>query len=41
MLHFRNFGRKSLAELGDLIDSFGLTFGMEVEKYINTEKSKQ
>jgi DNA-directed RNA polymerase subunit alpha len=40
MLHYRNFGRKSLAELGELIESFGLTFGMDVEKYIGDEKSK-
>lgn len=40
MLHFRNFGRKSLAELGELIDSFGLTFGMDVTKYLNNEKRK-
>jgi len=38
MLHFRNFGRKSLAELGDLIDSFGLSFGMDVSKYIKNDK---
>ena len=40
MLHYRNFGRKSLAELGDLIESYGLTFGMDVEKYIGEEKKK-
>ncbi len=40
MLHYRNFGRKSLAELGDLIESFGLTFGMDVDKYIDEEKKK-
>ena len=40
MLHYRNFGRKSLAELGDLIDGFGLTFGMDVDKYIGEEKAK-
>ena len=40
MLHYRNFGRKSLAELGDLIKSYGLTFGMDVEKYIGEEKKK-
>lgn len=40
MLHFRNFGRKSLAELGELIDSFGLNFGMDVSKYLDEEKSK-
>jgi len=40
MLHYRNFGRKSLAELGELIESFGLTFGMDVVKYIGDEKKK-
>jgi DNA-directed RNA polymerase subunit alpha len=38
MLHFRNFGRKSLAELTELIEDFGLTFGMDVDKYLNDEK---
>ncbi len=38
MLHFRNFGRKSLAELTELIEDFGLTFGMDVSKYLNDEK---
>jgi len=38
MLHFRNFGRKSLAELTELIEDFGLTFGMDVGKYLNDEK---
>jgi len=37
MLHFRNFGRKSLAELGELIENFGLTFGMDVDKYLKEE----
>jgi DNA-directed RNA polymerase subunit alpha len=40
MLHYRNFGRKSLAELGDLIESFNLTFGFDVDKYISEEKKK-
>jgi len=40
MLHYRNFGRKSLAELGDLIESHGLTFGMDVDKYVGEEKKK-
>ena len=35
MLHYRNFGRKSLAELGELIESFNLHFGMDVDKYLN------
>jgi DNA-directed RNA polymerase subunit alpha len=38
MLHFRNFGRKSLAELTELIEDFGLTFGMDVSKYLTDEK---
>lgn len=37
MLKFRNFGRKSLAELTDIIDSFGLTFGMDVDKYLKAD----
>jgi DNA-directed RNA polymerase subunit alpha len=37
MLHYRNFGRKSLAELGELIESFNLHFGMDVDKYIKEE----
>jgi DNA-directed RNA polymerase subunit alpha len=34
MLKFRNFGRKSLAELLEIVDNFGLEFGMDVDKYI-------
>ena len=34
MLKFRNFGRKSLAELNEIIDNYGLEFGMDVDKYI-------
>ena len=39
MLQFRNFGRKSLAELGEILQENGLTFGMDVDKYINYEES--
>ncbi len=35
LLKFRNFGRKSLAELSEIIDQFGLSFGMDVEKYLH------
>jgi DNA-directed RNA polymerase subunit alpha len=35
MLKFRNFGRKSLAELGAIVSEFGLTFGMDVSKYLD------
>ncbi|MFA7228653.1 MAG: DNA-directed RNA polymerase subunit alpha [Melioribacteraceae bacterium] len=34
MLKFRNFGRKSLAELIEIVDNHGLEFGMDVDKYI-------
>lgn len=34
MLKFRNFGRKSLSELLDIVDYYGLEFGMDVDKYI-------
>ncbi len=37
MLHYRNFGRKSLAELGELIESYGLNFGMDITKYLKDE----
>jgi DNA-directed RNA polymerase subunit alpha len=33
LLKFRNFGKKSLTELEDLVDNKGLTFGMNVAKY--------
>ena len=32
LIRFRNFGRKSFAELDDLLYSKGLTFGMDVDK---------
>ena len=37
MLKFRNFGRKSLAELMDIVEVMGLEFGMDVDHYINKE----
>ena len=33
MLKFRNFGKKSLTEIQDLVRSKGLTFGMNLSKY--------
>jgi DNA-directed RNA polymerase subunit alpha len=33
LLKFRNFGKKSLTELEDLVDNKGLVFGMNVAKY--------
>ena len=33
MLKFRNFGKKSLSELEELIEAKGLTFGFDIRKY--------
>ncbi len=33
LLKFRNFGKKSLTELDDLLESLNLTFGMDISKY--------
>lgn len=33
LLKFRNFGKKSLTELEDLLTNMGLMFGMEISKY--------
>jgi DNA-directed RNA polymerase subunit alpha len=33
MLKYRNFGRKSLTELTNILVKLGLSFGMDVEKY--------
>lgn len=41
MLKFRNFGRKSLAELKEIIESFGLQFGMDVDKYLAEKPEKK
>lgn len=34
LLKFRNFGRKSLAELSEIVDAEKLSFGMDVSKYL-------
>ncbi len=33
LLKFRNFGKKSLTELDDLLEGLNLTFGMDISKY--------
>jgi DNA-directed RNA polymerase subunit alpha len=38
MLKFRNFGRKSLQELVAVLNDRGLSFGMDVEKYLEEQK---
>ncbi|MGE5437327.1 MAG: DNA-directed RNA polymerase subunit alpha [Syntrophothermus sp.] len=37
MLRFRNFGRKSLAELMEIVETLGLEFGMDVDGYIKDD----
>jgi DNA-directed RNA polymerase subunit alpha len=39
MLKFRNFGRKSLQELVEVLDDRGLEFGMNVEEYLEEQAS--
>jgi DNA-directed RNA polymerase subunit alpha len=38
MLKYRNFGRKSLKEIADILASMNLGFGMDVSKYKLGEK---
>jgi len=37
LLKFRNFGRKSLQEIQEILERKGLYFGMEVDKYLKSE----
>ncbi len=39
MLKFRNFGRKSLKEISDILGSMGLHFGMDVDFYLDSKKA--
>ncbi len=40
MLKYRNFGRKSLAELNIILGELGLSFGMDILKYQEPKKDK-
>jgi DNA-directed RNA polymerase subunit alpha len=40
MLKFRNFGRKSLKEISDILGSMGLHFGMDVDFYLDSKKAE-
>jgi DNA-directed RNA polymerase subunit alpha len=40
MLKYRNFGRKSLNEIGTLLEQMDLSFGMDISKYVETQPSK-
>ena len=33
LLRYRNFGKKSMTEIEDLLETIGLTFGMDLTKY--------
>jgi len=39
MLKYRNFGRKSLTELNQILAELGLSFGMDIEAYLAVETS--
>ena len=36
MLKYKNFGRKSLVELNQVLSNLGLTFGMDVDKIMGS-----
>ncbi|MBC8204307.1 DNA-directed RNA polymerase subunit alpha [bacterium] len=40
MLKFKNFGRKSLQELNEILRTKGLSFGFNVEKYLSPSRRK-
>jgi DNA-directed RNA polymerase subunit alpha len=40
MLKFRNFGRKSLKEISDILSSMGLHFGMDVDFYMDKRRAE-
>lgn len=41
MLKFRNFGRKSLAELLEIVEKYNLKFGMDVDKYVKDKNDNK
>lgn len=38
MLQYRNFGRKSLAEINEVLAKLGLSFGMDISKYMDRKE---
>ncbi|MEW6412211.1 MAG: DNA-directed RNA polymerase subunit alpha [Candidatus Zixiibacteriota bacterium] len=38
MLKYRNFGRKSLNEISSILEEMDLSFGMDISKFVETEK---
>ncbi|KPJ54298.1 DNA-directed RNA polymerase subunit alpha [candidate division TA06 bacterium DG_24] len=41
MLKYRNFGKKSLGELNGILKKLGLSFGMDISKYVKKEPQKE
>ena len=41
MLKYRNFGRKSLTELGEILDNMNLRWGMDITPYENIEVDEE
>ncbi len=41
MLKYRNFGRKSLREIADVLSEMGLQFGMDVSQYLEPKKEEK
>jgi DNA-directed RNA polymerase subunit alpha len=41
MLKYRNFGRKSLREIADVLVEMGLSFGMDVRPYLEAKKEEK
>lgn len=39
MLQYRNFGKKSLKEIADLLTNMGLTFGMDVSRFLGPQSA--
>lgn len=37
MLKYKNFGRKSLNELGEILEEHGLHFGFDIDRYLNSD----
>jgi DNA-directed RNA polymerase subunit alpha len=38
MLTYKNFGRKSLVELNEVLTNMGLRFGMDVDFYLGDDQ---
>ena len=37
MLKYRNFGRKSLKEIQDILGTMGLSFGMDISRFVESQ----